>query len=146
VANVKSYTDTHDQSTRPIGQNTKRSTDKEWIPVSGSSSFHPIGRTPKYFDKTFDLCRFYRFIALWSRVIACGKYNHVLLDEEIQAGWDDDSSDGILNESHFTSSSQPRAKHTKVIISGARMLLEKYRIVPDETGYVVSVLGLFHRR
>jgi len=38
---------------------------------------------------------------LWSRAIACGNCNHVLFDEEIQAGWDDDSSDGIdesLNE------------------------------------------------
>jgi hypothetical protein len=101
VANMKSETDTHDQSTQPRVQHTKRRTDKEWIPVSGSSSFSPHWKPPKSFDETFDLCRDFRFIALWSRATACGKCNHVLLDEEIQAGWDDDSSDGIdesLNE------------------------------------------------
>eukprot|EP00979_Chaetoceros_neogracilis_P005111 scaffold884_cov288-Chaetoceros_neogracile.AAC.2 len=62
--------------------------------------FTPL-ETPKSFDETFDLCRDFRFIALWSRAAACGKCNHVLLDEDTQAGWDDDSSDGIdesLNE------------------------------------------------
>jgi hypothetical protein len=109
-----------------------------------SFSFH-WNPPPQSFDETINLCRDYRFIALWSRAIACRKCNHVLLDEEIQAGWDDDSSDGI-DESNCTSSFQLRAKHTKVIISGARMLLYQFRIVPDETGYVVSVSGVFHRR
>jgi hypothetical protein len=62
--------------------------------------FTPL-EPPKYFDETFDLCRDFRVTALWSRAIACGNCNHVLFDEEIQAGWDDDSSDGIdesLNE------------------------------------------------
>jgi len=62
--------------------------------------FTPL-ETPKSFDETFDLCRDFRFIALWSRAAACGKCNHDLLDEKFQAAWDDDSSDGIdesLNE------------------------------------------------
>jgi hypothetical protein len=44
---------------------------------------------------------FVLFVLCHDTAAACGKCNHVLLDEETQGGWDDDSSDGIdesLNE------------------------------------------------
>ena len=82
-------------------QNSQRRTERGWLPVSGSSSFSPHWKPLKAVDKSFDLIRDFRFIALWSRTTACANCNHVLLDEEIQAGWDDDSFDGedeSLNE------------------------------------------------
>jgi len=102
VANVKCDTDTHDQPTQPRVQNTKRRTDKEWIQLSGFSSFSPHWKPPNLLTRhSICVVTFVLFVLCHDTAAACGKCNHVLLDEDTQAGWDDDSSDGIdesLNE------------------------------------------------
>ena len=77
------------QSGSAKNQRRKRRRQKEWLPVSSSSSFSPHWKPSKPIDETFDLVRDFRFIALWSRATTCSKCSHVLLDEEVQAGWDD---------------------------------------------------------
>jgi hypothetical protein len=67
--------------------------EQEWMPVSSSSSFSPHWKPPDQIDDTFDLVRDFRFIALWSRTTICDSCQHELLDEEIQAGWDEESDD-----------------------------------------------------
>ena len=89
------------QNEKPTKHNSQCRTEREWLPVFGSSSFSPHWKPLKTVDKSFDLIRDFHFIALWSRTTSCTKCNHVLLDEEIQARWDDDSFDGedeSLNE------------------------------------------------
>jgi len=71
-------------------QRRKHRYQKEWLPVSSSSSFFPHWKPFKPIDETFELLRDFRSIAfLWPRATACRKCSHVLLDEEVQAGWDD---------------------------------------------------------
>ena len=86
----KNKDNSHDNVNQPDkkSQRSKRRQQRPWIPVLSSSSFSPHWKPSKPMDDTFDLMRDFRFIALWSRTTACDKCAHVLLDEEIQAGWD----------------------------------------------------------
>jgi hypothetical protein len=72
---------------------TKRGHHKSWFPVTCSSSFLPqwdalpIGNNQGYLSD-------FKFVALWSRATKCEKCSYILLDEEIQSGWqfqDDDA-------------------------------------------------------
>ncbi len=90
--------DNHEHSAEK-NQRAKRRQHRPWIPVLSSSSFSPHWKPKNALDASFDLIRDFSFIALWSRSTSCPKCAHVLLDEEIQAGWDnvelenDDSSE-----------------------------------------------------
>ncbi len=70
-------------------QRFTRKNQNSWLPVSTSSSFSPHWKPSKPIDESFDLMSDFRFIALWSRTTICSGCSYVLLDEEIQAGWDD---------------------------------------------------------
>lgn len=72
---------------------SKHRQQRAWLPVSSSSSFSPHWKPSKPMDETFDLMGDFRFIALWSRATACKKCSHILLDEEVQAGWDNLEAD-----------------------------------------------------
>jgi hypothetical protein len=72
---------------------TKRGHHKSWFPVTCSSSFNPLwdaviqGESQEFLNE-------FKFIALWSRATTCERCSYVLLDEEIQGGWqtqDDDT-------------------------------------------------------
>jgi hypothetical protein len=54
-----------------------------------SSSFSPHWKPTKPINEAFYLLNDFNFIALWSRTTQCAHCEYVLLDEEIQAGWDD---------------------------------------------------------
>ncbi len=70
-----------------------------WSPVTCSSSFSPHWKPQRPPDESFDLLNDFRFIALWSRTTICPSCLHTLLDEEIQAGWDEANSETeISNE------------------------------------------------
>lgn len=64
----------------------KKQTTKPWIPVFTSSSFVPFqselkGTDPLKLENV-------KFVALWSRTRACDNCSYILLDEEVQSGWD----------------------------------------------------------
>lgn len=60
-----------------------------WSPVQSSSSFSPHWKPIRPPDETFDFLNDFQFVAMWSRTTVCPSCSHTLLDEEIQAGWDE---------------------------------------------------------
>ena len=74
----------------------KRKQPSSWSPVCCSSSFSPHYKTSKP-DESFDLMNDFHFVALWSRTTKCHSCSHILLDEEIQAGWDELSLENELS-------------------------------------------------
>ena len=71
----------------------KRKQHKPWLPVSCSSSFSPHFDMSEFKGDFSDLVTSFKFFALWSRSTTCRKCDHVLMDEEIQAGWDEGGED-----------------------------------------------------
>lgn len=72
---------------------TKRGHHKSWFPVTCSSSFNPLWDAVTQ-GKSQEFLNEFKFVALWSRATTCEKCSYVLLDEEIQSGWqtqDDDT-------------------------------------------------------
>ena len=72
---------------------TKRGHHKSWFPVVCSSSFNPRWDAGIQ-GKCNEFLNDFKFVALWSRATTCEKCSYILLDEEIQAGWqtqDDDA-------------------------------------------------------
>jgi len=79
------------QHAPPSHQSTKKMHKKKqhkvWQPVLCSSSFSPHLNAAKFRGPEFVTS--FKFVALWSRTTTCEKCFHVILDEEIQAGWDE---------------------------------------------------------
>ena len=101
--NPKKFSDQNDQDASRIEtekKKTRRNRHKApWSPVNCSSSFSPHWKPNKPPDETFDLMNDFRFIAMWSRTTTCLSCFHTLLDEEIQAGWDEINAENEhLNE------------------------------------------------
>lgn len=83
--------ETKDLSSKKI--HYKRKQHKQWLPVSCSSSFSPHFNMSEIKGDCSDFVMSFEFLALWSRSTTCEKCDHVLLDEEIQAGWDKGGED-----------------------------------------------------
>jgi len=83
--------ETQDISSKKI--HNKRKQYKSWLPVSCSSSFSPHFNMSEFKGDCSDFVSSFEFLALWSRSTTCEKCEHVLLDEEIQAGWDKGGED-----------------------------------------------------
>jgi hypothetical protein len=76
---------------------SKRKNHNNWLPVSCSSSFSPHWEPAKPINEAFDILKDFNCVALWSRTTQCTRCGYVLLDEEIQAGWDDIDIDSQQN-------------------------------------------------
>lgn len=115
----------HDASSnKASSQNETKSRKRKhhipWSPVMCSSSFSPHWKLSRPPDESFDIVNDFSFIAMWSRTTRCDSCSYTLLDEEIQAGWDDINTD-IENNDEIRCPCcgkmlQPRLGYNEVII------------------------------
>jgi len=93
--------DSHFETSEHVKENKKGRRNrrhKSWSPVTCSSSFSPHWKALNPPDESFDLLNDFQFTALWSRTTVCHSCTHILLDEEIQAGWDEVTESDVAGE------------------------------------------------